>query len=155
MPTLVFMCVLIYMLKLICYFCTGEKTGSKGSTIRNVTWGKSTYFPGHKDLESDMIKCDELSKEKSADDQFMCYQNQGYEDEESCKPIQETDDQTRSEDGSESDVSKCSEASQEEKPGDDQFTCYQNEGYEESESAVTKDGEKPQEEKQESIDVLL
>ncbi|XP_042572755.1 uncharacterized protein LOC122135882 [Cyprinus carpio] len=135
---------------------TGEKTGSKGSTIRNVTWGKSTYFPGHKDLESDMIKCDELSKEKSDDDQFMCYQNQGYEDEESCKPIQEeTDGQTRSEDGSESDVSKCSEASQEKKPGDDQFTCYQNEGYEESESAVTKDAEKPQEEKQESIDVLL
>ncbi len=82
-----------------------------------------------------MIKCDELSKEKSDDDQFMCYQNQGYEDEESCKPIQEK------------------------KPGDDQFTSYQNEGYEESESDVTKDGDKPQEGKPddqpESIDVLL
>lgn len=95
-----------------------------------------------------MIKCDELSKEKSADDQFMCYQNQGYEDEESCKPIQETDDQTRSEDGSESDVSKCNEESQEKK-----------EGHEESESDVTKDADKAQEEKPvdqpESIDVLL
>lgn len=126
-----------------------EKTGSKASTIRNVTWGKSTYFPGHKDPESDLIKCDELSKEKSADDQFMCYQNQGYEDEESCKPIQEeTDDQTRSEDGSESDVSKCNEESQEKK-----------EGHEESESDVTKDADKAQEEKPvdqpESIDVLL
>ncbi len=106
-----------------------------------------------------MIKCDELSKEKS-DDQFVCYQNQGYEDEESCKPIQEeTDDQTRSEDASHSDVSKHNEESPEEKPGDDQFTCYQNEGYGESESDGTKDGDRPQEEKPddqpESIDVLL
>ncbi|XP_026077580.1 uncharacterized protein tmem238l [Carassius auratus] len=123
---------------------TGEKTGSKASTVRNVTWGKSTYFPGLQDLESDMIKCDELSKEKPDDDQFMCYQNQGYEDEESCKPIQEESvDQTQSEDSSESD------RNQETKSGDDHFTCYQNETYEESESksAATKDGEKPQEEK--------
>ncbi len=106
-----------------------------------------------------MIKCDELSKEKS-DDQFVCYQNQGYEDEESCKPIQEeTGDQTRSEDASQSDVSKHNEESPEEKPGEDQFTCYQNEGYGESESDGTKDGDRPQEEKPddqpESIDVLL
>ncbi|KAL0198796.1 hypothetical protein M9458_007336, partial [Cirrhinus mrigala] len=123
---------------------------SKASTIRNVTWGKSSYFPGSKDLESDMIKCDELSKEKSDDDQFMCYQNQAYDDDESFKPVQEeTDDQTR----------KCNEASEEKKLGDDQFTCYQNEVYRESESDMTKDGEKPQEEKPDdqpqSIDVLL
>ncbi|KAL1278865.1 hypothetical protein QQF64_025538 [Cirrhinus molitorella] len=75
---------------------SGEKTGSKASTVRNVTWGKSSYFPGNKDLESDMIKCDELSKAKPDDDQFICYQNQAYEDDESCKPIQEeTDNQTR------------------------------------------------------------
>ncbi|XP_050962110.1 uncharacterized protein LOC127163103 [Labeo rohita] len=139
---------------------TGEKTGSKASTIRNVTWGKSSYFPGSKDLESDMIKCDELSKGKSDDDQFMCYQNQAYKDDESFKPIQEeTDDQTRSEDGSESDVSKCNEVSEEKMLGDDQFTCYQNEVYEKSESDMTKAEEKPWEEKPgdqpQSIDVLL
>lgn len=78
-----------------------------------------------------MIKCDELSTEKSGDDQFMYYQNQGYEDEESGKAIPV--------EGSESDVSECNE---EKKPKEDQFTCYQNEGYEDSES----DG-KPQEEK--------
>ncbi len=58
-----------------------------------------------------------------------------------------------------SDVSKHNEESPEEKPGDDQFTCYQNEGYGESESDGTKDGDRPQEEKPddqpESIDVLL
>ncbi|XP_077058322.1 transmembrane protein 238 like [Siphateles boraxobius] len=111
---------------------SAEKTFSKSSTIRNVTWGKSTYFPGHKDL--DMIKCDELPKEKSDDDQFMYYQNQGYEDEESGIAVSVED--------SESDVSKCNEESQEKKPKEDQFTCYQNEGYEDSES----DG-KPQEKK--------
>ncbi|XP_048056897.1 uncharacterized protein LOC125274496 [Megalobrama amblycephala] len=125
---------------------TGEKTLSKSSTIRNVTWGKSTYFPGHKDFESDMIKCDELSKEKPDDDQFMCYQNQGYEDEESGiikghKAIAE---------GSESD------ASQDEKPKDIQFTFYQNEGYENSESDVTKGGGKPDDQTEsQSIDDLL
>lgn len=100
-----------------------------------------------------MIKCDELSKEKPDDDQFMCYQNQGYEDEESGiikghKAI--------SADGSESDVSKCNESSQEEKPKDDQFTFYQNEGYENSESDVTKGGGKPDDQTEsQSIDDLL
>lgn len=125
------MCVDLYIESShLSLFCTGEKTGSKSSTIRNVTWGKSTYFPGHKDL--DMIKCVELPKEKSGDDQFMYYENQGYEDEESGKAIPV--------EGSEVDVSKCNEESQEKKPIEDQFTCYQNEGYEDSES----DG-KPQE----------
>lgn len=158
--TLAFKSILIHILNLIYCFWSGEKTGSKASTIRNVTWGKSSYFPGSKDLESDMIKCDELSKGKSDDDQFMCYQNQAYKDDESFKPIQEeTDDQTRSEDGSESDVSKCNEVSEEKMLGDDQFTCYQNEVYEKSESDMTKAEEKPWEEKPgdqpQSIDVLL
>lgn len=139
----ILLCAYLY----ICLFvCTGEKTLSKSSTIRNVTWGKSTYFPGHKDFESDMIKCDELSKEKPDDDQFMCYQNQGYEDEElgiikGHKAIAE---------GSESD------ASQEEKPKDIQFTFYQNEGYENSESNVTKGSGKPDDQTEsQSIDDLL
>ncbi|XP_043087110.1 uncharacterized protein LOC122333516 [Puntigrus tetrazona] len=135
---------------------TGEKSGSKASTIRNVTWGKSTYFPGHKDSESDMIKCDELSKEKPDDGQFMCFQNQGYEDEEPRKPTQEEPgDQTRSEDGSESVEGKRNEGSDGKKPGNDQFTCYQNEGYDESEPDVAKGGEKPSDDQPESIDVLL
>ncbi|XP_026095754.1 uncharacterized protein LOC113067615 [Carassius auratus] len=96
---------------------TGERTGSKASTLRNVTWGKSTFFPGHKDPESDLIKCDELSKEKSDDDQFMCYQNQGYEDEESCKPIpEETEDQSRSEDGPEADADQAQEETPDDQP---------------------------------------
>lgn len=99
-----------------------------------------------------MIKCDELSKEKPDNDQFMCYQNQGYEDEElgiikGHKAITED---------SESDVSKRNEASQEEKPKDDQFTFDQNEGYENSESDVTKGGGKPDDQTEsQSFDDLL
>ncbi|XP_067284855.1 uncharacterized protein [Pseudorasbora parva] len=130
---------------------TGLKTGSSSSTIRNVTWGKSTYFPGQKDLESDMIKCEKLPKEKSDDDQFMCYQNQGYEDEESGGT-----EGSKTTEGSESDVSKSNEASQEEKPNEDQFTCYQNEGYENSESDVSKGGGKADDQTEsQSIDDLL
>ncbi|KAK7167065.1 hypothetical protein R3I94_001462 [Phoxinus phoxinus] len=125
---------------------SGEKTGSKSSTIRNVTWGKSTYFPGHKD--PDMIKCDELPKEKSGDDQFIYYQNQGYEDEESGKPIPV--------EVSESDVSKCNEESQEKKPKEDQFNCYQNEGYEDSESDGKPQEKKPDDQTEpQSLDDLL
>ncbi|XP_051569486.1 uncharacterized protein LOC127449900 [Myxocyprinus asiaticus] len=135
---------------------TGEKSPSKSSTIRNVTWGKSTYFPGCKDPESDMIKCDELSKEKPDDDEFKCYQNEGYEDEESVTKeselLQEKKDDPTQE--TESAVSKSDEASQEEKSEDDQFTCYQNEGYEESESDATKEQPQKPDEPQ-SIDDLL
>ncbi|XP_039509244.1 uncharacterized protein LOC120464015 [Pimephales promelas] len=125
---------------------SGEKTRSTSSTIRNVTWGKSTYFPGQKDL--DLIKCDELPKEKSDDDQFMYYQNQGYEDEESGKAIPGED--------SESDVSKCDEESQEKKPKEDEFICFQNEGYEDSETDRKPPEEKPDDQTEpQSFDDLL
>lgn len=93
-----------------------------------------------------MIKCDELSKEKPDNDEFMCYQNQGYEDEESG--IIKVHDAITED--SESD------ASQEEKPKDDQFSVYQNEGYEKSESDVTKGDGKPDDQTEpQSFDDLL
>ncbi|XP_051995778.1 uncharacterized protein LOC127653213 [Xyrauchen texanus] len=126
---------------------TGEKSPSKASTIRNITWGKSTYFPGCKDPESDMIKCDTLFKENPNEDEVMGHQNQAYEDEESLTKLQEMkDDQTR---GTESEVSKPDEASQ-----DDPFTCYQNEGCEKSESDATK-VQTPKPDESSSIDDLL
>ncbi|XP_051988612.1 uncharacterized protein LOC127648062 [Xyrauchen texanus] len=128
---------------------TGEKSLSKSSTIRNVTWGKSTYFPGCKDPESDMIKCDELSKEKPGDE-FTCYQNEGFEGEESVTKESELKEDPTQE--TESDASKSEEASQEKKPEDDQFTCYQNEGFEDSDA--TKEQPQTPEESQ-SIDDLL
>lgn len=132
---------------------SGEKATGKSSTLRNVTWGKSTYFPGQKDPETDTIGCDELSKEKGDDDQFMCYQNKGYEDEESG--VTKGDDSSQDEkqehaaDESKSDVNDTDETSQESKP-DSEFSCYQNEAYEETESDVTKGADQT-----ESCDTLL
>ncbi|XP_056609385.1 uncharacterized protein LOC130426561 [Triplophysa dalaica] len=131
---------------------TGEKAAGKASTIRNVTWGKSTYVPGLKDPETDTISCDELSKENGGDE-FTCYQNKGYEDEEASvtkgddSSQEEKQDQTPEE--SVSDVSNTGETSEETKP-DSEFTCYQNEGYEDSESDVTKGAEQT-----ENCDTLL
>ncbi|TRY95743.1 hypothetical protein DNTS_022138 [Danionella cerebrum] len=135
---------------------SGEKTGSKSSTIRNVTWGKSTYFPGSKDSESDMIKCTELPAEKQNEDQFMCYQNQAYKDEESSlqnggKPITEEEAE---------DHCQSAEESQDKTARDEQFTCYQNEGFEDSDSDdKMKSEEKSQDHKpddaSQSLDTLL
>lgn len=117
-----------------------------------MTWGKSTYVPGLKDPETDTISCDELSKENGGDE-FTCYQNKGYEDEEASvtkgddSSQEEKQDQTPEE--SVSDVSNTGETSEETKP-DSEFTCYQNEGYEDSESDVTKGAEQT-----ENCDTLL
>nr|XP_002661137.2 uncharacterized protein LOC100333048 [Danio rerio] len=138
----------------------GEKTLSKSSTIRNVTWGKSTYFPGFQDGESDMIKCNELHKEKPFDDQFMCYQNRAYVDEESAmksasKPIkEESDDRKQPVGDSQSQEIQLNKTSEDKKP-DEQFICFQNEAYEdsnESKDAVNPQGTKVDDH---SIDTLL
>lgn len=118
-----------------------------------MTWGKSTYVPGLKDPETDTISCDDLSKENGDDDQFMCYQNKGYEDEEAGATkgddSSQEEKQEQSTEESKTDVNNTDETSEETKP-DSEFTCYQNEGYENSESDATKGAEQT-----ESCDTLL
>ncbi|XP_055050943.2 uncharacterized protein [Misgurnus anguillicaudatus] len=124
---------------------SGGKPAGKASTLRNVTFGKSSYFPGQKDPDTDTISCDELSKDTT--EEFMCYQNKAYEDEESS--VNKSDDSSKDEKESKSDES------QEKKPGDTDFTCYQNEGYEGTESAAAKDTDQKPEDQPENCDTLL